>query len=146
MRDATANILVPLRDGRTLKITGHASIGDLGAVGGEVGFSLRKLARRLARGKAFRAVMKVVKSPVLAAVLPPQVTLAIKGAEVAAKLIGRAKKGDRGAKRKLAAAARGSETAREAVRLAAAGTGTTIRIRGGASAPTEPEQAEAPEV
>jgi hypothetical protein len=110
-------------------------------------FSLKKLARRIARGKMFRALGKIVKNPIFRAILPPQVSMAIGLAGGAAKLIGKAKKGDKKAAAKLKRAMRsGNETAREAMRLAAAGTGTRLVFKASAMPPPAPqEEEEAPQ-
>jgi hypothetical protein len=125
------SVLLPLRDGRKIRVTGRASIGDLGMVGGEVGFSLKKFAKGIAKSKAFRSVMKIAKNPIVASLLPPGISQALAVADGASRLIAGARRGDGRARARLrAAAATGRPEVLEGLRVAAAASGVRLRFSG----------------
>jgi hypothetical protein len=83
----------------------------------DVARAARRLARSAAVAKALRAAARIARNPALRAVLPPQVSIALRATMAARRLIVRARRGDASARARLASA-RQSPRAARAIRAA----------------------------
>lgn len=105
-----------------------------------VGFSFKKLfkaaakiAGKVAKSKVLQMAGKIINNPLVKAIIPPQISMALGAANAAMKAIRAAKGGSAEAKAAIAKAAGqargGNPIAAAALKAAAAATGTKIRIR-----------------
>lgn len=125
--------LIPMRDGRTLRIVSRATLAEarerLSGYRDEVGLSLatlirqaRNTAKKLAKSKAIKFLGKLAKNPIVQSLLPPQVTMALRGIQTAARAISAARRGSREALRAIQRATRNPAGA-AALRMARAAIG-----------------------
>jgi hypothetical protein len=138
----TATFTVPLADGRTVRVRSAVALADLryvcrqtaqrwGVSGDElVGFSFKKLAKKISKMKALKIVAKIATNPIFKSLIPPQIAMAISATEAATKAIRAAKKGSKEAKAALRtafnAAKAGDPVAKAALNNAQRMTGTQL--------------------
>lgn len=133
----TANALVPMRDGRTLKVTARASYSDAAArapasVGAlslrDIGRWAKRQAKALAKSKAIKLLGRIANSPTFKALLPPQLTMALGAVKAAARAIRGVQRGSRAAMRAIRAA-QSNPAAAAALRIARAAVGPATQAR-----------------